>query len=77
MDKLSEKEKEEVEVNNFYKVVKYLYFNPKEKKDFNNIMMLMKKFVFEIFLLLYKIKFKVKKIYEENFLIRNENWNMK
>ncbi len=64
LDKLSEEEKGEVEVKNFYKVIKYLYFNPKEKKDFRKTLIIMKKFTFELAMLLCDTKFKGKKVIE-------------
>ncbi len=63
---LSEEEKAELDVDNFYKVIKHLYFNPKKKKDLINFMIVIKKFVFEVAMLLYKARSKGKKVIKDD-----------
>ena len=63
---LSEEEKADLDVDNFYKVIKHLYFNPKKKKDLINFMIVIKKFVFEVAMLLYKTRFKGKKVIKDD-----------
>ena len=57
---LSEEEKRSVDVNNFYKLIIFIYFHPKEKKGFMEIFFIIKKFIFEIYLLLIKTRNKNK-----------------